>query len=373
MYLRLPLIGFVTVAITLCSPASATYDPGTAGPLPLSYDYRLNKLCKPVVSKPLPTQCELPKVPKQSSKREFAELHVKRGLMLFERMMFAEAGQEFLVAAEADTTSLTAQMIAARYQLAMWQMTMKPVIREIAEELIVHARKLAPGNLDVMSTQAFLLQQKLKNSDALDIYNNVLQADPDHKFARTQRAEMLNSMGNMRAAMEDYNELIRKSASDHRLKFTRGTLYLRMGLNDAAVMDLTEFIARDPHVREAYLMRAMALSDSGRYTDALADLNVVIDGLPDGSTFITGTQERGTFLMRRAMVYFHIGDNNKAVADALLATTHGGRSDILRLQIFLKQFGHKVTINGKNDQVLLDAVRDCFGTDACRAELIVRI
>lgn len=235
------------------------------------------------------------------------------------------------------------------------------------------AERIAPENVDVMSTRAAILWSRLRRSDALALFNKVIKISPKHSYSRGQRAQILVGEGKLEQALDDYNVLVILEPRAYIYRMGRAKILMRLGDFSGASADLSAYIQMDRYNRDAFLLRASAYLNLEKTQAALSDFNTVLEGAGDGSTFIIGPDERAEILLRRSFLYLHLGLYDSAAADSLEAISTGGRTKISKLQLFLKRQGYRIEINGKTSNKMRSAITDCFKIGECSTLMFEKI
>ncbi len=125
-----------------------------------------------------------------------------------------------------------------------------------------------------------------------------------------------DALGSYRGTLYELNRLIRRDKGNAMVWYDRANLRHGIGDHTGAVADYTRALEIGLRKREELLAlgnRAMALSEIGRYEEALMDCSGIIDANP---------QNRGLMkaaLLRRAEMYGRMGRNKEASRDVLAA------------------------------------------------------
>ena len=358
--------------------AAADYDPGTAGPIRYN-DAILGMSHAYCTAGPMWSRasrhpaCRISGLPRSLTGPARAEAHLERGIEAFRLRYYDDADREFSSAMAADPASWLARFTSARFALAMANMRASGERLDEADRLLKTVEPLRPDDPDVQSTRAYVLWMRSRREDAIDLYDQVLSRHHDHLFAREQRAMLNGYRGMAKAALADFDILLSVQPQNLQWRYQRSVHQIAVGNFDEAADDLDSYIASYRFDREAYILRAHARINTGDADGALEDLNMVIDGSADGMTFVIDGEQLAALLLKRAFVHLFKGYHDMAVADALKATSAGGRHQILRLQVYLRKFDLDVEIDGEVSEALQKALRDCFGLDACAERIFHRI
>lgn len=106
---------------------------------------------------------------------------------------------------------------------------------------------------------------------AIDLFDQVLQRDPDHLNAYLQRAFCLSLLQQYELAVADFTAVIERKG-DHLWAYTsRGSAYNRLGRHDLAMRDFDTVLGLDPKDQEAYNNRGWAKKALGDMPGACQD------------------------------------------------------------------------------------------------------
>ena len=125
-------------------------------------------------------------------------------------------------------------------------------------------------------------------------------------------------------------------------------MLLELDRPEAALQDLNAAIEQDKYAFLIYVMRAGVHQRLGNAAAALEDLDSLIYGPKGGMPFATG------------------GDQ---LAGLLNAARLAGKQKLLRLQVYLRQHGLTVPVDGTASDTLKDAIETCFRQEQCRRGL----
>lgn len=106
---------------------------------------------------------------------------------------------------------------------------------------------------------------------AIDLFDQVLQRDPDHLNAYLQRGFCRTLLQQYDLAVADFTAVIDRK-SDHLWAYTsRGSAYNRLGRHDLAMRDFDTVLSIDPKDQEAYNNRGWARKALGDMSGACQD------------------------------------------------------------------------------------------------------
>ena len=281
-----------------------------------------------------------------------------------------EARQELESVIALQPGSAEAHHLAARVAITAYDDLRDPSLLAVATAHLKLARALAPKDADVAVTGAFLVYLRGQHEDAIAAYGAAIAMQPDHAFALGQRAMLHAAKGRLDLALEDYDQAIRSAPQDVVLRHGRADVLIALERPSPALEDLTMIIQSDPRDFLAYVKRAGVHRRLGRLEAALADLTTLIAGPNGAMPFATAGDQLAGFFMQRAMVLSDLRRNAEAARDMLQSVQLGGKSKILRLQVYLRQHGHPdVALDGVASGELATAVEACFAKQQCRAGL----
>ncbi len=106
-----------------------------------------------------------------------------------------------------------------------------------ALEKCLKALETNPNNKDLLYWNATILIQKNKGMEALEIADKALIMYPDYLEFNNLRGEAMEKIGNKSAALEEYNNVIKKDPKNISAYLLRGTLKLEMGDYTGAMDD----------------------------------------------------------------------------------------------------------------------------------------
>lgn len=197
---------------------------------------------------------------------------------------------------------------------------------------------------DVYFCRALSLQKLGKIKEALRDYNELLKLDSTYAIAYVNRAgcllqtgelekslqdyskalqfgvkesidilisraEILESIGKNKDALEDLNLAIKLSLnkSERNLKgyLLRAIIFNNIGKYDSTIQDCNKILSFYPTFIDAYLYRGIAYSNCKRYSEALSDFNKVLENYPNYNIA----------LVSRAVAYFGLQKIPEALSD----------------------------------------------------------
>jgi len=114
---------------------------------------------------------------------------------------------------------------------------------------------------------------------AIDLYNQLLLDEPNHRIGLQGRAACRLADGSYDLAVRDYDRVIELNRSDAQLYYNRGCAHLAAGRLGAALADFNKSIELDElHLlaNMAYNNRGITQAKRGDYESALADFNEAV-------------------------------------------------------------------------------------------------
>jgi tetratricopeptide (TPR) repeat protein len=121
-----------------------------------------------------------------------------------------------------------------------------------------------------------------KNPLAFEYYRNVLQINPNHNDARYARAKLLQDLGKIDDAIQEYNTLLKLNMACEICHYNLGALYLEFKKdNQKALEEFTKAIQLKPDYVEAYFARAYTYTKLKDKVSAKADYRMCLKIKPD--------------------------------------------------------------------------------------------
>jgi tetratricopeptide (TPR) repeat protein len=139
---------------------------------------------------------------------------------------------------------------------------------------------------DNQFTDAFydlgILYAARKNPIAFEYYNNVLAVNPRHTDARYARAKLMQDLGKIDEAINEYLELIKLNPACEFCYYNLGAVYLELKKdNKKALSYFTKAIEIKPDYTEAYFARAYTYTKLKDKVSAKADYNMCLKIQPN--------------------------------------------------------------------------------------------
>jgi tetratricopeptide (TPR) repeat protein len=150
------------------------------------------------------------------------------------------------------------------------------------ETLLTDVIDKNPGILDVNYIYLLRGDSRIYTRDfrgALEDFTQALSITPQFAFAGSAyfgRAHVYEELGDLKAALGDYNSTIRVNPKLVEAYNGRGWLYFRSGDTRSAMQDYNEALSLNPRYAEAYNNRGWAYNNTGDLKAAIQDYNKAI-------------------------------------------------------------------------------------------------
>jgi predicted O-linked N-acetylglucosamine transferase (SPINDLY family) len=199
-----------------------------------------------------------------------------------------------------------------------------PAARLLYQEIL----DAEPDHCDTLNAMGVLAGQSKDLQAALKYFDRAIAVEPHNSGAHCNRGLALKQLNRPQAALECFDQAIaldRKSAIAH---YSRAETLRELGRPDEAVASYDEAIAVNPDFVHASYRRGLLLQQMARLEDAIASYDGVIRVQPDHVDAHAN----------RAFVLFALGRHAEALAScdraialkADLAPLHSFRGDVLR-------------------------------------------
>ncbi|MEP0751967.1 tetratricopeptide repeat protein [Trichocoleus sp. Lan] len=135
------------------------------------------------------------------------------------------------------------------------------------------------------------------------------QPDPDRYVEPLLgRAAVYIKLGNYQAALDDFNEAIKRNPDFYDAYLGRSTIYLGIGNYQKAIEDLNVALDLNLDYPSAFLRRGSIWGELGEHEKAIEDFNEVIESkAEDASTYYADAY------YKRGLAYLNLAENQKAV------------------------------------------------------------
>ena len=131
--------------------------------------------------------------------------------------------------------------------------------------------------LDRMLDRAWDTNERGYPLDAIELYNKVLEIDPNYAKVYSWRAVAYISLKDYEQAIDDCNECIKLKPKYSEAYNNRGCAYLELGNYEQAIIDFSTAIERKKNNHKAYSNRGWAYLELKKYEQAIDDCNKVIE------------------------------------------------------------------------------------------------
>lgn len=166
--------------------------------------------------------------------------------------------------------------------------------------------KLDPKAYDPYVDRGWTYHQKGDFDRAIESHSEAIKRDRDNERAFIGRGAAWQRKGDYDRAIKDNDEAIRINPKNALAYNIRGNDYRERLDYERALQDYNAALDLDPDDEVVFANRCYALALAGRHELALKDCNEAIRLRPLGNWYALG---------RRGLVYFLMGQNEKAIAD----------------------------------------------------------
>ena len=144
-------------------------------------------------------------------------------------------------------------------------------------DLSVDHIDLQPYGMDrasLLAQRGFAYLQKKQTTEAMASFNQALKLNQNTPLALVSRAEIYESIGEYRKAVDQFSQCIDMGLGDADIYFKRAILYsLHLRLFDQAITDFTKVINIDRYFDSVYLLRGVAYFSQGQIELAIQDFD----------------------------------------------------------------------------------------------------
>jgi predicted Zn-dependent protease len=303
--------------------------------------------------------CDEPRLPDDADVPASIAARLARARFFIAMYELPKALNEADAALALDPADIPVRHLVAR--LAMSLGDMERAGREIATAL-----RQSPDDADIGATNAVRLQIISARGAALREFGRVLAQHPDHAFSREARAKLLLEMGRPKEAAADLDVLLADEHPKPVLWSLRGAVDIALNQPQRAVADYTRAMEEQPGQLILLTGRATAYELAGDDLAALRDLDTILGPIGGRPNYAIGGDQLAKYRMQRTFVLVRVGRFSEAAAEITDALSAGGRSAILRAQVFLRQNGFpEIALDGHDSDSLRQALRACFGLNSC--------
>ncbi len=153
-----------------------------------------------------------------------------------------------------------------------------------AEELLVKALSVAPGDAGVLRSLGLVRSQAGDYEGAIRRFTESLQADPDQPLVHVNRGIAYAAAGDPAAAVGDYQSAIALNPYEPLAHFNLGNVHLRGGNVTEAIRAYERAIVVGPELARAHVNLAVALARAGRVREALVHARTGASFAPGDAT-----------------------------------------------------------------------------------------
>lgn len=131
--------------------------------------------------------------------------------------------------------------------------------------------------LDRMLDRAWDTNERGYPLDAIELYNKVLEIDPNYAKVYSWRAGAYISLKDYEQAIDDCNKCIELKPRYSEVYNNRGCAYYDLGQYEQAIQDYSKAIERRKNNHKAYSNRGWAYFELGDYEKARQDCNKALE------------------------------------------------------------------------------------------------
>ncbi len=142
-------------------------------------------------------------------------------------------------------------------------------------------------------------------TQAYDVFDAVIQGDPQNAEAYARRGYVLLALENVRGGLADINKSLAIDPDYALAHSYKGVVFAINGIRDQAILEFTRAVELAPDMTDAYVNRAGVYLELSDGESALADLDVALTLEP----------ENPELLLIRARTYLALEDWSRAEAD----------------------------------------------------------
>jgi len=164
----------------------------------------------------------------------------------------------------------------------------------------------------------FLFQKGLESyennnvDEAISYFEKVLEIDPNHVDALSNRGGLLSTIGKHDEALSDLNKAIEIEPNHVRALINKGILLAFLNQTDSAIFSLDKALEIEPDNIEALRNRAVYFVFQENYADAVTEFYKILEIEPDDpiiSKYLGMAKERLGYLKTKGFVEFILRDD----------------------------------------------------------------
>jgi len=303
--------------------------------------------------------CRVPDISANADVAEQAAARISRAQFYID---MADRQSAFAEADEA--LKITPDDVDVRHLVGRLAMSVGNFAR--AEHEFAIALQRRPDDVNLQASDATRLML-VDDVGALNAFDMIVSAHPDHRYSRQSRAMLLLKLGQAEDAIADFDVLLAESPRNAVLLTSRAHAAVAAGHLKQAVADLTEALKQFPGRPDLISDRAVVNEILGDHSAALADYEALLGPIGgDQANYGMSGDQLAKFRMQRAFVSVRIKRFDDAAVEAVKALGAGGSRSYLRAQVFLRQNGFPETpLDGQPSENLRKAMEACMGLNSC--------
>ncbi len=168
----------------------------------------------------------------------------------------------------------------------------------------------ANSDLSKIGSKAWKKMRSGKNEEALSLYTQLIELDPDNASYYERRSTILHRMKRYSEAVEDDTRAIELEPDNAKYYYSRGVTLHEMEEFEQALMDKTKAIELAPSSAKYYEQRGVTLHEMGEFERALTDKTKAIELEPGNAGYY---HSRGVTLHEMGEFERALADKTKAI------------------------------------------------------------
>jgi tetratricopeptide (TPR) repeat protein len=266
----------------------------------------------------------------------------------------------------ANKPSAEALHAVARYEFAIAELFGEAAGRKLGVDYLTQAERLAPENVDIIATRAWVLESEGKYKDAIELYQKILDKAPANTLANKQLGGIYFAAGSYEAALERFSAAAANLPLGDDVRCQRAETFEKLEQIKNAHDDYQKCVSGFPGNFSTQIAFAKTQSQIGDFEGSIKTYDYLIES---PQMAIVQSRHGAQLYMRRGIAYLGLGKTEKAAADFEASVKTGEKRTILQMQLFLRKNGVQTPINGTTDQTFIGAVRSCLLLDLCKLKL----
>jgi predicted O-linked N-acetylglucosamine transferase (SPINDLY family) len=138
-----------------------------------------------------------------------------------------------------------------------------------------------PDHLDTLNAMGVLAGQSKDLQQAIQYFERAIEIEPGHSAAHCNLGLALKQLGQSAAALTRFDQAIALDPTSAVAHYSRAETYRELGRTDEALTSYDSALAINPGFLQASFRRAVVLQQSARLEDAIAGYDQVIQNKPD--------------------------------------------------------------------------------------------